>query len=112
MSKTLSEIVNEVKSGNKPDYDDLKYAICALDALLTFEGSALTQLYKSEKENKRKLLSNSAVWQHEESFRRNKAAFNKPPKEWIGWSNDPENPEYLKRRNLSIKLFNKFKKKD
>lgn len=109
--RTLCEIVEDVKSGLIPSGNEMRYAICALDALLTFDQLALMRLDETEKENKPKILTGSAVWQHNESLKRNHTAFNKSPKEWIGWNNDPDNPEYIERRKAAVNIFNRINKK-
>jgi len=105
---TLGEIIELTRDGGKPDYDDLKYAVCAMDALMAFDSIALTRLAEAEQNNKKRILTCSAVWQHAEQFRRMKNALSKNPKEYIGWNNDPENPEFLKRRESAKKVFSKL----
>lgn len=104
MSKTLSEIIESVRDGGRPDYEDLRYAICAMEALATFDRNALMRLADAEREGSRPFLVRSAVWQLNEYFGRTKRAGAKPPKEWIGWSNDPDNPEFLERRAAAKRL--------
>lgn len=41
------------------------------------------------------------------SFNMCKTALNKPPKEYLGWSNDPENPEYQRFHKMGMKLVEK-----
>jgi len=97
--RSLLEIIEATKAGEKPDYEELRYALLAVDALLTFSSRALMRLADKEKENRRIILA------HDEDFRRVKAALGKTPKEWVGWNNDPENPEYQRRIKVSRKLF-------
>ena len=104
---TLGEIIDLVRSGEKPNYDDLRYAVCALEALRTFDSMALMRLAGVEGKEKKTISPSSAVFQYEESFNRTKRSLAKPPKEWIGWENDPDNPEFLKRRMSSLKIFEK-----
>jgi len=94
----LGDIINLVKNGERPPYEDLRYAICAMDSLMTFDSMLL-----------RKLAHENEVCEYEyiKHFERRKNAYNKTPKEWIGWENDPENENYVKSRNFHIKLFNK-----
>lgn len=108
--KKLIDIIEAVKNNEKPDYDELRYAVLALSALKTFDSMAIGKLAEGEREKKKPFLMYSAEWQFKESFNRNKRALDKSPKEWIGWDNDPENPEYQKRRKISIKILNKFLK--
>lgn len=42
--RTLNEIVTAVRDGERPDYEELRYAICALDALGVFNRNALMRL--------------------------------------------------------------------
>lgn len=35
--RTLGEIIEAAKSGERPDYDELRLAVCAMDALMTFD---------------------------------------------------------------------------
>jgi hypothetical protein len=43
-----------------------------------------------------------------ESFNRYKSALQKSPKDYVGWNNDPMNPEYQKLRQAESKLFDKL----
>lgn len=103
--KTLFEIISAVRDGERPDYEDLRYAICAMEALSTFDGMAFRKLAQAEREGKKPALVYSAQFQWEEHFRRHKTAGEKPPKEYVGWNNDPDNPEFLRRRKLSQRVF-------
>lgn len=104
-SATLGDIIDAVRSGQRPSYDALLYAICALESLSNFDRQALMRLADAEREGRKPLLSNSALFQWDESFRRLKTALEKPPREWIGWNNDPANPEFRERRRSALKLF-------
>lgn len=109
--RTLSEIVDAVRDGERPDYEDLRYAICAMDALTTFDRMAFMKLAEAEREGKKPFLTSSAQWQWEEHFSRQKRAGEKPPKEYVGWNNDPDNPEFLKRRAVANKVMAKVYEK-
>ena len=104
---TLYEIIEAVRDGKRPDYEDLRYAICAMDALMTFDRMALQKLSIAETEGKTPILTYSAAWQYEEHFNRVKRALGKPPKQYVGWNNDPENPDFLARRKASSKIIAK-----
>lgn len=106
--KTLSEIVNAVRDGERPDYEDLRYAICAMDALAVFNRSAFMKLAEAERGGRKPFMTSSAQWQWEEHFRREQAALNKPPKEYVGWNNDPDNPEFLARRKRAQQFMATF----
>lgn len=106
--RTLSDIVEAVKANERPDYEELRYALLAYQALATFDGMALMRLAEAERRKAVPRLTRSAVWQHEEQFRRFKLALAKSPKEWVGWNNDPENPEYQQRRAAAMRIFTNF----
>ncbi|HCU2081809.1 TPA: hypothetical protein OUI22_000427 [Pseudomonas aeruginosa] len=102
--RTLGEIIEACRNGEKPDVDEMRYAICAMDALMTFDRQAIWKLAEAEQEGKKPMLVWSALWQRDENFGRVKRALAKSPKEYVGWNNDPDNPEFLARRSKSIKL--------
>lgn len=104
--KKLTDIITLVKDGGSPTSDEMRYAICALDALITFDSQALLQLAKGMQENRKPILIYSANWQWEEHHRRMQRALSKSPKEWVGEDNNPDNPEVQKRRKTSLKILN------
>jgi hypothetical protein len=105
--RTLDQIVESVMKGERPEYEELRYALLAYQSLSTFDRMALMKLAEAEREGKRPFLTRSAVFQAEEHFNRMKFALAKSPKEWVGWNNDPDNPEYQKRRAIALKLVDK-----
>lgn len=103
MNKTLADIVEQVKDGSSPEYDELLYAVIALEALRYFSHSALIKL-GYEKPS----IINNAEFQANECFNRDKRAMGMPPKDYVGWNNDPKNPDYQNTRRISKKIYNKF----
>lgn len=96
--RTLFEIIDSAKDGHMPTHDECYYAMLALSALHYFDHHALSELDKDHRQ---------AWWinlQINESFGRFKNALAKSPKDWVGWDEDPANPEYQKRRNIGKKL--------
>ena len=106
--RTLGEISEAVRSNERPDYEELRYAVLAYQALTTFDSRALMRLSEAEREQKKPMLSNSAVFQYREHFTRFKLALAKSPQEWVGWNNDPANPEFQKHRAIGLKLLDRF----
>lgn len=106
--KTLGEIIDAARSGERPDYDELRYAVCAMDMLMTFDRQAIWKLAEAESESKRPFLVFSGVWQRDENFGRVKRAMARPPKEYLGPNYDPDRPEVQERRAKSIALMNKM----
>ncbi len=97
--KTLGEIIESAKSGGRPEYDELRYALCALDSLSTFDQMDLLRSPTASE------LSRTA--RANESFRRWKMALKGSPKDWLGTEDDPDSPKVQERRIASLKLFNK-----
>lgn len=104
----LGEIINAVRDGERPDYEDLRYAICAMEALSIFDRNAFMKLAEAEQEGRKPFISTSAVWQWQQRFRRGQVAMSKPPKEWVGWNNDPDNPDFLARRKTAQQIMSPF----
>jgi hypothetical protein len=108
MSKKLGDIIDACLDGEKPDYDDMRLAICAMSALMTFDRLAIHRLAQAERENKKKILLSSAVFQSKERFNRIKRAHETTPREWLGEENNPDSKEVQKRRAASKKLVDKI----
>ena len=86
--KTLSEIIDDAQDGLNPDYDDLRYAVVALSALIVFDFNALMQLAEREKAGKYNPAMFGIRYQAEHSFNRYKLALSMPPKQFVGTSHD------------------------
>lgn len=106
--KTLGEIIEGARSGERPDYDELRMAVCAMDLLMTFDRQAIWKLAEAESQKKKPFLVNSAVWQRDENFGRVKRAMGKPPAEYLGASHNPDSAEIQERRRLSIGLMRRM----
>lgn len=92
MVKTLAEIITECKDGKMPEYDELRYAVVALDILLAQTNRDLRQASSLKSEFLRRFaLQRSDEVKH--------IAYNNPPKEWLGEMYDPDNPDTQRRRN-------------
>ena len=69
----------------------------ALTSLMNMATSTLRKLYKED--------MNALEKMRLENIRNAySTALNKSPKEWLGWNNDPENPEYQKFHAWGKKL--------
>lgn len=101
--KTLDEIIEELKTNGKPEYEDLRYSVLVLVGMLNMDHINLRNVLMSEKELSPLVKKLKA----ENSFSMYKTALNKPPKEYLGWNNDPENPEYQKFHALGLKILDK-----
>jgi len=103
--RSLYEILEATKAGEKPDYDELRYALLAMAALSVFDSMALMRIATDYRDGK---TSNYLTpWKrYEESFNRRKVALDKSPKEFLGSANDPDSPEYQERRRSSLRIYN------
>jgi len=104
MPKTLLEILDTIKDGGRPDYDELRFALLVVEGLSILDSQALRRL-GTEKQSG---FVNNPHAQSKESFRRWKAALGKPPKDFLGQENDPDSAEYKARRRVHIALAKKL----
>lgn len=102
--RTLSEIIDECKLNGEPSYDELKYSVLVLTAIANTLSYELNDLYyegKMPNDLIREMKLKNGIC----TMYRN--ALNKSPKEFIGWRNDPENPQYQKFHFVASKLVEK-----
>lgn len=107
MKKTLGEIIESVHEGQRPDYEDLRYAVVALCALRTFDYLALQKLHQAKVENQKPVLTRDPSYAFEESHNRYRRALLIPPKDYCGPSHDPDTEECQHWRRLSKKIIAK-----
>lgn len=98
--RTLIEITEGAKDGKMPSHEECYWAMLALSHLHYFEVSDQRAMNAASNNVRRKMIA-------DEAFRRRKVAMSKSPKEWVGWSNDPCNPEYQKMRAIAFEVFEK-----
>jgi hypothetical protein len=108
---SLYEIIENIKNGEKPDYEDLYWAVLALNSLLHFEKESIRSLAEGKILGKKMFFTYDPEYQERESFNRRKKAFAKSPKEWVGWNNDPSNPDYQESRKMFLKMAEVFMKR-
>jgi hypothetical protein len=101
---TLLDTIRDIKDNKKPDYEDLRYAVLALLKLNAVTQSILEDVSSdtpvgslASKKRKIKLLFSQALITS--------------PKEFVGWKDDPENPEYQRYRQVSKRILNRFRQK-
>jgi hypothetical protein len=103
--RTLYEIIEAAKSGNKPTHDECYWAMLALSALSFFDKRDLREIAHGKVN---KIMT--PEWRANESWNRWKRALDKSPKEWVGPNNDPANPDYQKMRKAGLALLDKVMK--
>jgi cytochrome P450 len=103
--RNLIDIVEEVKDGGKPDYEELRYALLAYNSMLFFDHKNLIEELLKEPRSQKFIRELKA--KNSDNMYRN--ALNKSPKEYIG-NYDPDNPDYQRQRQVHQKIFDKFMK--
>jgi hypothetical protein len=101
--RTLYEIIEDCKTDKRPEYDELRYALLVMTGILNLVNHELCDLYISGKmptELIRKFKISSVCSMYGK-------ALGKSPKEYLGWHNDPENPEYQKFHELGNRIVEK-----
>ena len=102
--RPLGEIIEAARSGERPDYDELRLAVCAMDMLMTFDRQAIWKLAEGEQKGKKPMLVWSSLWQRDENFTRVKRAMATDPKSYLGPNYDPDSPAVQERRRMSIAI--------
>lgn len=101
--RNLYDIIEDCKTNGRPDYEELRYALLVYNFLFNMDHKNLRdELLKEERPAKfiRELKAQN-------SFDMAKKALNMSPKEYLGWNNDPENPEYQRFHAIGCKLVDK-----
>lgn len=104
--RNLYDIVEDVKDGKKPEYEELRYALLVYVAMFNMDHRNLREELFREKETPEFIRKMKAT----NSFDMFKKALNSDPKVYIG-KDDPDNPEYQKFRKIGNKLLEKIIKK-
>lgn len=100
--KTLIEILEEVKDGGRPEYDDLRYALLIMDFWeFKLFNYVLMDLYGKEK------LDKFGKLRFEIHYKSRQKSFNMSPKQAIG-SFDPDLPGRQEERAMHKKIGNKL----
>ncbi|MFJ4386982.1 hypothetical protein ACIP02_21975 [Pseudomonas sp. NPDC089408] len=102
--KTLGEIIEAAKSGERQGYDELRLAVCAMDMLMTFDRQAIWKLAEGEEKSKNPFSAWSSLWQRDENFTRVKRAMASDPKTYLRANYDPDSPAVQERRFMSIAI--------
>ena len=95
--RDLADIIEACKLNEKPSVDELRYAVIALTSLDNMAMGVLMDFYRDGA----KPLTKTRV---KDIYEAHNTALNKSPKEWLGWNNDPENPEYQRFHAMGVKL--------
>ena len=98
--RNLSKIIESCKLNESVDNVELKYATIALTSLVNFSMSTIMRIYDKSENQFDKMRAENVHNAYSK-------ALNKSPKEWLGWNNDPENPEYQRFHSLGNKLVEK-----
>lgn len=97
--RNLSDIVEDCKLNKEVDYQELKYALLVYVSLMNMASMSIREMTP----DKPLILAMKKDLIHKMYH----TALNKSPKEYLGWNNDPENPEYQKFHQIGNKLVDK-----
>ncbi len=106
--RNLGDIIEAAKDGQMPTHEECYWAMLALHSLAWFGKNDLLQIAYDE----RPKLFLTPQRRCDESVKRWGLAYKKDPKEWVGPSFDPSNPEYQRERAVHKKIADKFLKKE
>lgn len=106
--RTLMEITDAVLENQSATEEEVRYALIAFQSLATFDRMFLIRFAAEDPKDRPSALS--ANIQANECFKRWKRALAQDAKVWVGWNNDPANPEYQQRRKVALKIFEKAMK--
>jgi len=98
--RNMSEIIEDCKLNKAVDNEELIYTVLTLVYLTNMSISTLRDFYEDGINIFKKMRIDNASNAYS-------AALGKSPKDFVGWNNDPKNPEYQKFHELGNKLFEK-----
>lgn len=98
--RTLAEIIDGAKDGNKPTHDECYFAMLALDALSDFTTRDLRNVGFHTRSAKLIGFRRLA----DEDHRRWHRALNTPPDKYLGPNNTPGTPEQKAGRRMAKKV--------
>lgn len=99
--RTTGEILEAIKRGEMPTHDECYWALQVLElGWLTSQRKYFEQVHAPKPEALAKTLA-------ENDFQYGKRAMAADPQVWLGPERDYRKPENRKRREISVKLFDK-----
>ena len=99
--RTVGDILSAVKDGERPSFEEMKYCLLAIEALQFFDQRAIKNLAED------KSLFNAKM-QKEESINRMDRCLHTDAEQYVGWENDPNNPEFQKKRESMKRILDKM----
>lgn len=97
--RNLTEIIEAVQSNERPDYEELRYALLALNSISNRAMMDRRELlFENISPIKINFMQNDLFYSQ---------AFSSQPKDWLGWSKDPENPDYQRQHKIFLNLWSK-----
>lgn len=98
--RNLSDIVEDCKLNKVVDPEELKYALLVYVSMMNIASSTIRNMNPTASPG-------YLVLQQEHIHNVYHTALNRSPKEYLGWNNDPENPEYQKFHAMGNRLLDK-----
>ena len=98
--KNLFEFIEDCKLNEPVDGQDLRYAVIALTTLLNMASSKLMRFCTKD-------ISSLDELRIVHLYKTYNTALTNSPKDWLGWSNDPANPEYQSFHKMATNIVDK-----
>lgn len=98
--RSLDLIIEDLKSGKDITYTECRYALLVYEGLLNLDHSRLLDITHSAKP----VVAAELQRIGEQSHNRIQMALSRPPDDYLGWNNDPKNPDYQKTRAIGLKI--------
>lgn len=103
--RTLLEIITAVRNGEKPDQDELRLALLAMDHALD---ATLGLLLDNAEQEVRGIKQPGPHYRALQEFlRRTTQITSVAPDAWLGWDNHPDNPDFQERRQHALAVAKK-----
>ena len=101
--RKLEDIMEDILLGKEPTYEELYYSLLVYRFMFNMDHNNLKKELIGDKVSNEIIKKMKAQNSHDML----KGALSKSPKEYLGWKNDPKNPEYKERRVIANKVLDK-----
>lgn len=98
--RTLDEIIEAIKTNQLVTHDEAIYSVLVLTSVANDVSHKFNDLLCNGWSDLKKEL-------HKKQKSVYGLALSKPPDEFLGWNNDPKNPDYQRFHAMASKLFDK-----
>ena len=97
--RTLDEIIDAIKANQSVTHEEAIYSVLVLATVVNSLSMDIVHILCKWSDERKELYKTQKTMYS--------LALNKSPKEFLGWSNDPQNPEYQRFHKIARKLVNR-----